>query len=184
MQMDFILLFKLMLHSVDNWLTISLILLTLDLTFLLLLVWFLGLCRIPEKNTRKQSEKLFSISRVPLILVSNIVEVHIHFSVSPTPNGMAIVMIGSPLMAMCFTSTLDRWFGRARNIRHSLCGLHKHNIVASFMQVQSDLNRGDNDTKLILVLGHLIKVIFIIVGLLNLIASKMEISTYEDLNPN
>jgi hypothetical protein len=101
MQMDFILLFKSMLHSVDNWLTISLILLTLDLTFLLLLVWFLGLCRIPEKNTRKQSDELFSISRVPLILVSNIVEVHIHFSASSTPNGMAIVMIGSPLMAMC-----------------------------------------------------------------------------------
>ena len=47
-----------------------------------------------------------------------------------------------------------------------------------------DMNQGDTDTKLILVLGHLIKVRFIIVDILNLIASKMERSTYEELNTN
>jgi hypothetical protein len=36
------------------------------------------LCRIPEKATGKLSKGLFIISRVPLILVSNIVEVQIH----------------------------------------------------------------------------------------------------------
>jgi hypothetical protein len=48
-----------MLHSIDNWSTVSFILLIVDLTFPLLLVWFLGLCRIPEKATGKKSNELF-----------------------------------------------------------------------------------------------------------------------------
>jgi hypothetical protein len=48
--------------------------------------------------TGKQSNALSTISRVPLNLVSNIVEVQIHWSTSQTSTGLAKVMIVSPLL--------------------------------------------------------------------------------------
>jgi hypothetical protein len=127
-----------MLHSIDNWSKVSFILPTINLTFPLLLVLFLGLCKTPKKSTRKKSKKLSSISRVTLILVSSIFEVQIHWSASPTLTGLAKMIIGGTLMIMCFTLELDRWFIHVGNIRYkSPCRLQKWNIMASFMQEQS-----------------------------------------------
>jgi hypothetical protein len=110
-----------MLLSIDNWSTILFILLIVNSKFPLLLVWFLGLCRTLNKATRKKSNKFSSISRVPLILVSSIVEVQIHWSISPTSIRLMPMMIKIPLLAMCFTLSLDRWCGRERNRRYYLC---------------------------------------------------------------
>jgi hypothetical protein len=106
-----------MLHFIDNWSTILFISLIVDMTFPLLSMWFLILWRTPGKATRKKSNELSAISRVPLVLVSSIVEVHIHWSSSSTPTGLEIVMIRSPLLDMFFSLALDHWFGRARNRR-------------------------------------------------------------------
>jgi hypothetical protein len=79
----------------------------MDLTYLLLLVSFIGLCRILEKVTGNLSNKLLIISRVPLILVSNIVKVQSRKSASPILTRKEKMMIRSPPLAICFTSALD-----------------------------------------------------------------------------
>jgi hypothetical protein len=121
-----------MLHFIDNWSTILFILLIVDLTFPLLLVWFLGLCRTPEKATRNKSNELSVISRVPLILVSSIVKVQILWSTSPTPTGLEIVMIKIPLLAMCFTSILDHWCGHVQEIEGGTTYFRDHMILGGF----------------------------------------------------
>jgi hypothetical protein len=107
----------LLLLFIDNWLTILFILLIVDLTFTLWLVWFLNLFRTPKKATGKKSNELSTISKVTLILVSCIVEVQIHWSASSTPTGMTTMMIGIPLLDTCFSLALDRLCGHVRNRR-------------------------------------------------------------------
>jgi hypothetical protein len=128
---------NLMLHIIDNISAVSFILLIFDLTFPLLLVWFLSLCRTLEKYNGKHSNELSAISRVPLILVSSIVEVHVRSSTSLTLTLLVTMMIGIPLLATCFTSTLDHWCGHEINIRWfwSPYRLQKTNIMECFMQV-------------------------------------------------
>ena len=83
----------------------------------LLSFWSPASCRILEKSNGKLQSVLFIIWRVLLSLVSNKVEVQIHWSSTPTPTKQAMVMIKNPLSASCFILVLAQWFGHLRNKR-------------------------------------------------------------------